>query len=245
MGWSTRELAELAGTTLKTVRHYHAIGLLPEPERASNGYKQYKIGHLIRLLRIRRLVDLGVALSDISAMEGSGETTEQALRQLDAELAASIERQQRVREELAVILRDRSRVELPSELVSVVDETTDAERSLLLVSSRLFGEEAMQAMKELHSIPRVPAETEFDQLEPDAPEEVRQRLAELFVPLIRESYSKHPVLASPLAKTPRGEHYAWSVVGQAMHEVYNEAQLDVLTRVNAMLTERTAERDEG
>ncbi|MBE1592289.1 putative MFS family arabinose efflux permease [Nonomuraea angiospora] len=31
LGWSTREVAELAGTTLKTVRHYHDIGLLEEP----------------------------------------------------------------------------------------------------------------------------------------------------------------------------------------------------------------------
>ncbi|MFI2713959.1 MerR family DNA-binding transcriptional regulator [Micromonospora sp. NPDC018662] len=36
-GGSTRELAEIAGATLKTVRHYHRIGLLAEPERATNG----------------------------------------------------------------------------------------------------------------------------------------------------------------------------------------------------------------
>ncbi|MBB4854101.1 DNA-binding transcriptional MerR regulator [Mycobacteroides chelonae] len=28
MGWSTRELAELAGTSLRTVRQYHDIGML-------------------------------------------------------------------------------------------------------------------------------------------------------------------------------------------------------------------------
>ncbi len=37
-GWSTRELA---GTTLKTVRHYHRLRLPEEPERAANSYKQY------------------------------------------------------------------------------------------------------------------------------------------------------------------------------------------------------------
>ena len=51
MAWSTRQLAELAGTTVKTVRHYHEIGLLSEPERASNGYKQYRTEHLVRLLQ--------------------------------------------------------------------------------------------------------------------------------------------------------------------------------------------------
>lgn len=59
MGWSTREVAQLAGTTLRTVRHYHEIGLLDEPERLPNGYKAYRTEHLVRLLQIRRLTGLG------------------------------------------------------------------------------------------------------------------------------------------------------------------------------------------
>lgn len=31
MGWSTPQLAELAGTSLRTVRHYHEVGLLDAP----------------------------------------------------------------------------------------------------------------------------------------------------------------------------------------------------------------------
>src|SRR5690606_8663333 len=56
MAWSTRELAELAQTTVNTIRHYHHLGLLAEPARKDNGYKQYGVKHLARLLRIRRLV---------------------------------------------------------------------------------------------------------------------------------------------------------------------------------------------
>ncbi|MGC5311485.1 MerR family transcriptional regulator [Micromonospora zamorensis] len=112
-GWSTRELAEIAGTTLKPVRHYHRIGLLAEPDRSANGYKQYRIRHLIRLLRIRRLVDLGVPLADIAAMDSSVEGAEQTFRALDAELAASIERPQRIREELAGIRRHPDGADLP------------------------------------------------------------------------------------------------------------------------------------
>ena len=54
MEWSTRELAALAGTTVNTVRHYHAVGLLEVPERRHNGYKQYRVHHLVRLIRLRR-----------------------------------------------------------------------------------------------------------------------------------------------------------------------------------------------
>ncbi|MGW9551491.1 MerR family transcriptional regulator [Citricoccus zhacaiensis] len=84
--WSTREVAELAGTTVNAVRFYHRSGLLEEPERKSNGYKQYRARHLVRLLRIRRLRDLGVPLSRIGAVDAEGDEAMEALRVLDAEL---------------------------------------------------------------------------------------------------------------------------------------------------------------
>ncbi|MEQ3553652.1 WhiB family transcriptional regulator [Pseudonocardia nematodicida] len=40
VAWSTRQLAELAGTTVRAVRHYHEVGLLDEPARRANGYKR-------------------------------------------------------------------------------------------------------------------------------------------------------------------------------------------------------------
>ena len=49
MAWSTRQIADLAGTSVRAVRHYHEVGLLAEPERRSNGYKQYGVAHLVRV----------------------------------------------------------------------------------------------------------------------------------------------------------------------------------------------------
>src|ERR1044072_1219074 len=100
MAWSTRQLAELAGTSLRAVRHYHEVGLLEEPERRANGYKQYGVAHLVRLLRIKRLVALGFSLSRIATMGDSDDPPEQALRPLDAELATTVERLERARVEL-------------------------------------------------------------------------------------------------------------------------------------------------
>ncbi|WP_432757841.1 MerR family transcriptional regulator [Saccharopolyspora erythraea] len=230
-------MAELAGTTLKTVRHYHKIGLLEEPERAANGYKQYRIRHLIRLLRVRRLVDLGVPLSDIAAMEESDENAEQVLRTLDAELAASIERQQRMREELALIIRCRALADLPPGFDRIDAGTPDADRSLLLLFSRVFGPSTMAALQEVNSVPRTPVAAEFDALPADAGEETRQQLAERTVPEILEQYRDHPSLEDPAAETTRGEALTMSVIGQGLAELYNPAQLDVLQRVNALLEE--------
>lgn len=105
MAWSTREVAELAGTTLNAVRHYHRIGLLDEPERMSNGYKQYEVRHLARLKVIRRLRDLGVPLDRIEQASTPGSAPVLALQAIDGELEVSIERLQRTRAEIGAILR--------------------------------------------------------------------------------------------------------------------------------------------
>ncbi len=101
MTWSTRELAELARTTVNTIRHYHHLGLLAEPERKDNGYKQYDEKHLARLLRIRRLVGLGVPLSHVGDDDVARQSLQETLHLLDAELAASIQRLQRARSDIA------------------------------------------------------------------------------------------------------------------------------------------------
>lgn len=104
--WSTRQLAELAGTTIRTVRHYHQIGLLDEPERSRNGYKHYGTSHLARLLQIRRLADLGLPLAQIASLDDAGHCPADLLRNLDRDLSEHIERLQRARSELAALIEN-------------------------------------------------------------------------------------------------------------------------------------------
>lgn len=56
------QLASYTGVTVAAVRHYHRIGLLPEPERDRSGYRSYDAGAVVRLIRIqdtrRRLAQL-------------------------------------------------------------------------------------------------------------------------------------------------------------------------------------------
>ncbi|MEV4901249.1 MerR family transcriptional regulator [Citricoccus sp. NPDC055426] len=103
MAWSTRELAERAGTTVNTIRHYHRLGLLEEPEREYNGYKQYEVHHLVSLLRIRRLAGLGVPLSQIRDARAGADSTQQTMRELDAELEKNIRRLEESRADIAAI----------------------------------------------------------------------------------------------------------------------------------------------
>lgn len=236
MAWSTRQLAELAGTTIKTVRHYHRIGLLEEPERESNGYKQYQVSHLVRLLRIKRLVDLGVPLAQIASMGQAEDRPQEALRVIDAELAATIERLQQVRAELAIILRGHSPTDVPTGFSEAAADLSDADRALILIYSRIFDPAAMDDLRQmLQDSHEDPVGAELDKLAPDADEHTRQELAERFAPHSRRLNEKYPWLENPGLNAPKGRAFAESVIGQAIVELYNPAQLDVLVRTHMIM----------
>lgn len=97
------ELAATVGVTTRTVRHYHHLGLLPEPERLSNGYRDYTLRHAVVLARIRRLTELGLGLTEVRDVlaDDAGRDLAEVLTELDEDLArqeAGIrERRQRLR----------------------------------------------------------------------------------------------------------------------------------------------------
>ncbi|UOE42993.1 MerR family transcriptional regulator [Agromyces larvae] len=66
MDWSIQEVARLAGTTSRTLRHYDDLGLLPPSRVGANGYRYYDRAALVRLQRILLLRDLGLGLPAIA-----------------------------------------------------------------------------------------------------------------------------------------------------------------------------------
>jgi len=78
--YRTQEFAELAGITVKALRHYGRLGLL-KPQRSGAGYRLYTDCDLERLEQILALKFLGLPLKDIrAALERTGETLPEALR---------------------------------------------------------------------------------------------------------------------------------------------------------------------
>ena len=66
MDRSIQDVARLAGTTSRTLRHYDRMGLLPPSRVGSNGYRYYDDDALVRLQRILLLRDLGLGLPAIA-----------------------------------------------------------------------------------------------------------------------------------------------------------------------------------
>ena len=60
-----QELAQLTGVSAKTIRYYESIGLLPNPQRAENNYRQYTPEAIERLRFIVSARSLGFSLGDI------------------------------------------------------------------------------------------------------------------------------------------------------------------------------------
>ncbi len=127
------ELANIAGVSVRTLRHYHSLGLLAEPSRRENGYRDYSAFDLAEVLRIKRLASLGFSLAEIGAMRKSEEedagrngerrarspkdalalTEDAALAALDVELALRIEQLQQQRRTIAQLRAESLDPSLP------------------------------------------------------------------------------------------------------------------------------------
>jgi len=59
------ELAKRSGLTVRTLHHYHAIGLLTPSARADNGYRLYDRHDIARLHQIQALRRFGLSLAEI------------------------------------------------------------------------------------------------------------------------------------------------------------------------------------
>lgn len=59
------EIADLTRVSTKTIRYYEEIGLLPEPERESNGYRSYGAETVQRLQFVHHAQTAGLTLGEI------------------------------------------------------------------------------------------------------------------------------------------------------------------------------------
>ncbi|MCP3799653.1 MerR family transcriptional regulator [Allokutzneria sp. A3M-2-11 16] len=111
------ELARLAGTTVRAVRHYTAEGLIAEPPRDASGYRRYGTRALITVSRIRRLRELGLSLDQIRGLIGEEpRSLEEALSTLDEELAGQERRISAQRKRIAELRASTEDPEIPGAL---------------------------------------------------------------------------------------------------------------------------------
>ena len=59
------QVAERTGLSLRTIRHYEEVGLLPVSERSPGGFRLYGEGAVGRLLLIKQMKPLGFSLEQM------------------------------------------------------------------------------------------------------------------------------------------------------------------------------------
>jgi DNA-binding transcriptional MerR regulator len=133
------QLAAYAGVTVRAVRHYHQIGLLPEPERDASGYRQYDAPAVVSLIKIRTLAEAGVPLSQIGRMlDADPATFAEAAERIDTHLRAEIDRLQASRTQVARLVAGDSLL-LPPEVVAYLDRLREIGTSERMLASERDG----------------------------------------------------------------------------------------------------------
>lgn len=115
------QLAVYAGVTVRAVRHYHQIGLLPAPGRDHSGYRTYDAAAVVRLIRIHTLADAGVPLALVQGTPRRQPAGVRRWRPGDRqELRAEIRRLQGTRKRLARLAAGEH-LALPHSVVDYLD----------------------------------------------------------------------------------------------------------------------------
>ena len=102
-----REAATAAGVPTQTIRFYERRGLLPEPQRGSNGYREYDDAVLARLAFIRSGQAAGLTLVEVASildLRGEGAVPCAHVQELLASKLHDVEQRQRELTELATEL---------------------------------------------------------------------------------------------------------------------------------------------
>lgn len=252
----SKELAEFTGVTIRTLRHYHALGLLEEPPRNTNGYREYRAADAAQVLRIKHMRSLGFSLHQIKelfATHPRPTTMDEAIDELDRELAEEARRIEEQRALLRHLRETDSDPDAPiefSEYLRCLRESgasnalLDAERSGLYLAKR----ESALANKDLSAVSDflalltegknaaqyVRLSELFYSLAPDCPESQRQELIEDFSQwFVTQILRGVEMFDWDMTSFEDSLPSNFEVLDKLDDEELNEAQLDVSDRIIA------------
>lgn len=102
------QLAKETGISSKTIRYYETIGLLPQPLRQENGYRNYTDSDVQRLIFIRRCRDLLIPLAQIRQLVVVQMDKTASCREVERIVDAQLEKVHKTQAELALLERSLS-----------------------------------------------------------------------------------------------------------------------------------------
>ncbi len=133
------QIAEKAGVRAKTIRYYEQVGLLPEAQRNSSGYRVYAENEAARLSLISRTKLLGLSLREIKEIVGyiADGYCDSAQTRLRALIAEKIDEMDARIAELAALKVDL--LQYQSELAQRIQDRSDLVESKSLSDCSCVG----------------------------------------------------------------------------------------------------------
>lgn len=132
--YSTGELAQACGTTVRTVQYYDERGLVHPTDLTEGGRRVYTEADAARLRRVLLLKSLGLRLADIRSLLSSDASTtvlRDILVEQDARLAAELEERTRARRRIAAMVAALDATgELPAETVPDMEDIMQEKASV-------------------------------------------------------------------------------------------------------------------
>lgn len=140
------EIARATGFSTKAIRYYEEIGVLPEPARAPNGYREYGPTTVERLEFVRDAQATGLSLTEIASIldeRDRGHSTCEHVATLLARHLAELD------ERIDALQRTRKRLARMAARAEAVDpaECTDPIRCQTIMPA----DEPLEEVSELHS----------------------------------------------------------------------------------------------
>ena len=138
--WRIGELAGMARVSVRTLRHYEALGLLTPTARTESGYRLYGLAQVDRLYRILALRSLDLSLEEIGRLlrddVGLADVLARQLQAIERRMAADAELQARLHR----LLEASSKLGEPT-----VTELTDTMEAMAM-SDRYYTQEQQEAL---------------------------------------------------------------------------------------------------
>jgi DNA-binding transcriptional MerR regulator len=125
--WKVGELARLTGVSVRTLHHYHEIGLLCPSERSESGYRLYSASNIARLQQIKSLRHLGFSLEDVRVcLERTVLSAEHIIELHLARVKEQIALQQQLRARLETVCAQMNARQAVSveEFLTIIEVTT-------------------------------------------------------------------------------------------------------------------------
>lgn len=216
--WPIGKLAKLINVSVRTLRHYHKLGLLLPHARSRAHYRLYSIEDLERLQLIRSLQTIGLSLAEIKeVIEQKKPSLSSVLQWQIRRLKASLQRQKQLHDylEQAITQLGEDQQLMPETFINLIQlmnypqpQFSDTDMAKIKVQGQKVGQARIKEVEQEWPILIVAVQKAMDQnLDPRS--ESVQKLAKKWQSLVHEFTGGDPEITAKL-KTAYQNHQGFT-----------------------------------